>query len=332
MPTIVAAALSLVPESVHPGISATRLSPHRVRHTESMATPETTTRMAAVIQLPTARRTELRRRELAAFLRSRRERVKPEEVGIRYSRRRRTPGLRREEVAQLAGVGVTWYTWLEQGRDINPSAQVLEAIARSLQFDSHEHEHLFALAGVASTTTLPAYQCLDLCPNAVALIKQLEPSPATIVNDRLDLLAYNRVYASFFDNIEAIPVEDRNHLWLAFTDPHWRRVMVDWDDSVATMVAEYRAAMAQHLDEPAWEALVARLHRASPEFTAVWERHDVQTSEGRLKRTLHPTAGLLTLEYTNLWLGQRLGTRIVAYTAADDRTRRRLEALHESLR
>jgi transcriptional regulator with XRE-family HTH domain len=332
MPTIVAAALSLVPESVHPGISATRLSPHRVRHTESMAAPETTTAMATVIPLPTVRRTELRRRELASFLRSRRERVKPEEVGIRYSRRRRTPGLRREEVAQLAGVGVTWYTWLEQGRDINPSAQVLEAISRTLQFDSHEHEHLFTLAGVASIATTTAYQCLDLCPNAVALIEQLEPLPATIVNDRLDLLDYNRIYASFFDNIDAIPAEDRNFLWLAFTDPRWRKVMVDWDDAVANMVAEYRAAMAQHLDEPAWEALVARLHRVSPEFTAVWERHDVQASEGRVKRALHPTAGLLTLEYTNLWLGQRLGTRIVAYTPADDRTRGRLEALHESLR
>jgi transcriptional regulator with XRE-family HTH domain len=297
-----------------------------------MATPETTPRTATVIPLPTARRTELRRRELAAFLRSRRERVKPEDVGIRYSRRRRTPGLRREEVAQLAGVGVTWYTWLEQGRDINPSAQVLEAISRTLQFDSYEHEHLFTLAGVATTSAPAANQCLDLCPNALTLIEQLEPYPATIVNDRLDLLAYNRVYASFFEDMDAIPAEDRNHLWLAFTDPRWKRVMVDWDDSVAIMVAEYRAAMAQHLDEPAWKALVARLHRASPEFTAVWERHDVQTSVGRVKRALHPTAGLLTLEYTNLWLGQRLGTRIVAYTPADDRTRRRLEALHESLR
>jgi transcriptional regulator with XRE-family HTH domain len=295
-----------------------------------MATPETVTPAATVISLPNGRGAELRRRELGAFLRSRRERVKPEDVGVRFSRRRRTPGLRREEVAQLAGVGVTWYTWLEQGRDINPSAQVLEAISRTLQFDSHEHEHLFTLAGVTAAATI-ANQCLDLCPNALKLIDQLEPFPSSIVNDRLDLLAYNRVYASFFENLGSIPVEDRNHLWLAFTDPVWRRVIVDWDDAVATMVAEYRAAMAQHLDEPAWKTLVARLHRASPAFTAVWDRHDVQTVQGRTKRALHPTAGLMTLEYTNLWLGQRLGTRIVAFTPADDRTRRRLESVHESL-
>jgi transcriptional regulator with XRE-family HTH domain len=295
-----------------------------------MATPETLAPSAQLISLPVAGGSELRRRELGAFLRSRRERVKPEDVGVRYARRRRTPGLRREEVAQLAGVGVTWYTWLEQGRDINPSAQVLEAISRTLQFDPHEHSHLFTLAGLTTTTTI-ANQCLDLCPNALALMEQLEPFPASIVNDRLDLLAYNRVYASFFDHIDSIPVENRNQLWLAFTDPAWAKVIVDWDETVATMVAEYRAAMARHLDEPAWKTLVARLHRASPAFTAVWDRHDVQAAQGRTKRALHPTAGLLSLEYTNLWLGQRLGTRIVAFTPADERTRRRLEALHESL-
>ena len=295
-----------------------------------MAIPGTIDAQPPLSSLLAVGGSDLRRRELGAFLRSRRERIKPEDVGVRRSRRRRTPGLRREEVAQLAGVGVTWYTWLEQGRDIHPSAQVLDAISRTLQFDSHEHSHLFTLAGLPIATTV-ANQCLDLCPNARTLIERLEPFPASIVNDRLDLLAYNRVYASFFDDLDSVPVEDRNYLWLAFTDPDWRKVMVDWDEAVAMMVAEYRAAMAQHLDEPAWKTLVARLHHVSPEFTAVWERHDVQVVEGRRKRALHPTAGLLTLEYTNLWLGQRLGTRIVAFTPADEMTRARLHRLHESL-
>jgi transcriptional regulator with XRE-family HTH domain len=329
---MLASAMSLVPESVYPGTRATPLSPSRFGHTgRGMATPKTVTPSGPLVALPGTNGTELRRRELGAFLRSRRERVKPEDVGVRYSRRRRTPGLRREEVAQLAGVGVTWYTWLEQGRDINPSAQVLAAISRTLQFDSHEHAHLLTLAGVPNTPTV-VNQCLDLCPAALTLMDQLEPFPASIVNDRLDLLAYNRVFASFFGNLDSIPLEDRNYLWLSFTDPAWRRVIVDWDDGVANLVAEYRSAMAQHLDEPAWKGLVDRLHRASREFTAVWARHDVQAAQGRKKRALHPTAGLLTLEYTNLWLGQRLGTRIVAFTPADERTRRRLEAVHESLR
>jgi transcriptional regulator with XRE-family HTH domain len=272
--------------------------------------------------------TELRRRELAAFVRSRRERLRPEQAGLPPSRRRRTPGLRREEVAQLAGVGITWYTWLEQGRDIRPSAQVLDAIARTLQLDAHEHAHLFTLAGIATTTI--ADQCLGLCSTVQPLIDQLEPFPAAVVNARLDLLAYNRVYASFFE-LATIPIEDRNLLWLAFTDPGWRSVIVDREDVLGRLVAEYRGAMAEHLDDPAWKTLVARLHRASPEFTAFWDRHDVQGVESRTKRARHPLVGLLRLTYTNLWLGQGLGVRIVAFTPADERTRSRLELLHESL-
>jgi transcriptional regulator with XRE-family HTH domain len=294
-----------------------------------VATPETLNPPATVVAFPTRNGSQVRRREQGAFLRSRRERLQPEDVGLRPSRRRRTPGLRREEVAQLAGVGVTWYTWLEQGRDIHPSPEVLDAIARTLQFDTHEHAHLLTLAGLPVTTI--ANQCLELCPTALPLIERMEPYPACVVNDRHDLLAFNRVYASFFDDLDAIPIEDRNLLWLAFTHPAWRGVIVDWDDAVAQLVAEYRAAMAEHLDEPAWRTLVARLHRASSEFTEVWERHDVQAAVGRTKRVLHPTAGLLRLEYTNLWLGQRLGTRIVAFTPADGVTRARLEALHRTL-
>jgi transcriptional regulator with XRE-family HTH domain len=294
-----------------------------------MATLEALTEQKQLIGVPDGTDGELRRQELGAFLRSRRERIQPEQVGLGSIRRRRTPGLRREEVAQLAGVGVTWYTWLEQGRDINPSTQVLDAIARTLQFDVHEHSHLFTLAGFATTTI--ADQCQALCPTIQPLIDQLEPLPAMVVNSRLDLLAYNRVYASFFEDIETVPLEDRNILWLVFTHPQWQATIVDWDDAVGRLVAEYRAAMARHLDDPAWKVLVSRLHRASGEFTAVWERHDVQGVESRTKRAMHPTAGLLKLDYTNLWVGQQVGTRIVAYTPADERTRERLETLYESL-
>jgi transcriptional regulator with XRE-family HTH domain len=294
-----------------------------------MATPELLTETAPLIGVPQRNDIELRRRELGAFVRSRRERIKPEQVGLHSIRRRRTPGLRREEVAQLAGVGVTWYTWLEQGRDINPSAQVLDAVARTLQFDTNEHAHLFTLAGLPTTTI--ANECMALCPTVQPIIDQLEPFPAMVVNSRLDLLAYNRVYASFFESLESIPIEERNILWLVFTNPEMKAAIVDREDTVGRLVAEYRGAMAEHLDDPAWKTLVDRLHRASPEFAAVWERHDVQGVESRTKRARHPTAGLLKLDYTNLWVGQQVGVRIVAFTPADERTGERLEALYESL-
>jgi transcriptional regulator with XRE-family HTH domain len=294
-----------------------------------MATPDILERPAVAAVAAATNGTDSRRRELGAFLRSRRERLRPEQAGLPPSRRRRTPGLRREEVAQLAGVGVTWYTWLEQGRDIHPSAQVLDAVARTLQLDAHEHTHLFTLAGVATTTI--AEQCLGLCSTVQPLIDKLEPFPAIALNARLDLLAYNGVYASFFDDLESIPIEDRNILWLAFTHPQWRAAIVDWDEVARRMVAEYRAAMAEHLDDPAWKTLVARLDRASSEFAALWERHDVQGIESRTKRARHPQVGLLRLIYTNLWLAQGLGTRLVAFSPADERTRARLELLNASL-
>jgi transcriptional regulator with XRE-family HTH domain len=271
----------------------------------------------------------VRRRELGTFLRSRRERIGPEDVGLQRSRRRRTPGLRREEVAQLAGVGVTWYTWLEQGRDINASAQVLDAIARTLRFDPHERTHLFTLAGAPDTTVADEVSTLE--PTIQLLLDRLEPFPALVVNGRYDLLAYNRVWVSSVPHVETLPLEDRNVLWLMFTDPHWRAVVVDWDDTAARMVAQYRAAMAEHVAEPAWKGLIARLHRASPEFAEVWARHDVQPPENRVKRIRHPVVGLLSFDFTYLWLDQRLGTRIITYTPVDERTRRRLDELHRSL-
>jgi transcriptional regulator with XRE-family HTH domain len=271
---------------------------------------------------------DTRRRELAAFLRSRRERIRPEQVGLPPSRRRRTPGLRREEVAQLAGVGVTWYTWLEQGRKINASPQVLDAIARTLQFDTHEVEHLFTLAGVP-TATVPD-DCGALLPTVQLILDELEPYPAFALNSRWDLLAYNRVQESFFGNLDEIATEDRNCLWLAFTDPRWRTVMIDWEDSVRRVVAEYRAAMAEHIDDPAWQAFIDRLHLVSPEFTAIWNRHDILGPQSQTKRLLHPRAGLLRLDYTNLWL-DKPGARIVAFTPADDESRERLLELYPTL-
>jgi transcriptional regulator with XRE-family HTH domain len=284
----------------------------------------------AVIDLtsPTAA-DDIRRRELGAFLRSRRERLTPECVGIIPAARRRTPGLRREEVAQLAGVGVTWYTWLEQGRDIRASAQVLDAIARTLGFDAQERAHLFTLSGTtdASATT----RCARLSPAVELVLEQLEPYPALAVNARFDILAYNRVWASTFPFVETLPREDQNCLWLLFTTGEWRRALIDWEEAAARMVAQYRAAMAEHVAEPAWKALVARLHRASPEFAEMWARHDVRGPESSVKRLRHPLVGTLRLEHTYLWLDPGLGTRIVAYTPTDARTAVKLDELARRL-
>jgi hypothetical protein len=278
-------------------------------------------------QNPAGRRADqvVRRQELAGFLRSRRERIAPEQVGLPPAARRRTPGLRREEVATLAGVGVTWYTWLEQGRDINASPQVLDAVARTLLLDPHERDHLFRLADTPDGSGQG--DCASLPPTAQLLLDKLEPFPACVRNARFDVLAWNPAYEQMVGSLGDVPFEERNSLWRMFTSPRCRASMLDWEEGTRRMVAEYRSAMAAHVAEPAWKCLVSRLTKVSPEFTELWERHEVASPENLTKRYLHPEVGLLRLNYTHLWLGQRLGTRMTTYTPADDETHERLREL-----
>jgi len=268
---------------------------------------------------------ELRRRELAEFLRSRRERIAPEQVGITYSGRRRTPGLRREEVAQLSGVGVTWYTWLEQGRDIRVSEQVLTAIARTLMLDRDERAHLFRLAGAGDQG--PAGECNAVTPQQRAVVAKLDPYPACIVSGKYDVLAYNRAFNGLVTNFDELPVEDHNCLWLSFTDPEWKRVIVDWEASAARMVANLRVMMADHVGDSSWKSFVNRLCAASPEFADLWSRHEVRAIENKVKEYRHPKVGLLTFETSNTWLAPRAGRRLLTYVPVNAETERRLERL-----
>ncbi|WP_407077488.1 helix-turn-helix transcriptional regulator [Streptomyces sp. SCSIO 30461] len=269
---------------------------------------------------------EIRRRELAAFLRSRRERISPETVGLERGRRRRTPGLRREEVAQLSAVGVTWYTWLEQARDIQVSAQVLDALARTLLLDTTERSHLFHLAGAVDPA--PRTICPSVTPALVAVLDQLEPIPACIQNGRYDILAYNRTYGRLLCDLDTVPAEDRNCLFLIHTNPQWRSSVVLWEETSRLMAAKFRAAMAEHLAEPAWKVLLRRLQAASPEFCETWERHEVVSgAHGRRKQIDNAYVGLLTLDHTDLWLGPVSGARLLTYTPADQESRERLERL-----
>ncbi|MGW5771251.1 helix-turn-helix transcriptional regulator [Streptomyces longwoodensis] len=269
---------------------------------------------------------EIRRHELAGFLRSRRERITPEQVGLPRGTRRRTPGLRREEVAQLSSVGVTWYTWLEQARDIHVSVQVLDALARTLMLDAGERAHLFQLAGATDPT--PAARCPSVTPALEEMLRRLEPLPACVQNSRYDILAYNRVYGRLLGDLDAVPPEDRNCMLLVHTDPQWRSSIVHLEEAERLMAAKLRASMAGHLGEPAWKMLVARLEDRSPSFRENWRRYEVHASPTRTKLFRNPWVGLLTLHHTDLWLTPEFGARMVTYAPADDDTRQRLERLH----
>ncbi|WP_329179121.1 helix-turn-helix transcriptional regulator [Streptomyces sp. NBC_01477] len=267
-----------------------------------------------------------RRQELASFLRSRRERIAPEQVGLPPGRRRRTPGLRREEVAQLAAVGVTWYTWLEQARDIQVSGQVADAIARALMLDQNERRHLFTLAGTADPH--PHLDCPGMSPAVRGMIDQLEPLPAAVFNSRYDIIAYNRTYGRLVTDLDAMPVEDRNVMWLAFTDPLWRERMLDREQNTRLMAAKFRSSMAEHLAEPAWKEMLRRLQQNSAEFRQAWERHEVLRPGSHVKRYLNPEVGLLAFDFTHLWLGPQDGPRLTVYSPVDEVTEERLGRLH----
>lgn len=270
--------------------------------------------------------TEVRRHELAGFLRSRRERITPEQVGLPRGRRRRTPGLRREEVAQLSAVGVTWYTWLEQARDIQVSPQVLDALARALLLDRSERTHLFSLAGAVDPA--PGTECPSVTPALREMLWQLDPIPACVQNSRYDILAYNRTYGRLLCDLDAVAPENRNCMLLSYTDENWRASVVDLPEMNRVMAAKFRASMAEHLAEPAWKALVKRLETASPEFREIWARHEVVGPGGRTKLFRNAQVGLVRLNHTDLWLGPSTGPRMVTYVPADEESRERLERLH----
>ncbi|MDH6450012.1 MULTISPECIES: helix-turn-helix domain-containing protein [unclassified Streptomyces] len=269
---------------------------------------------------------EIRRHELAAFLRHRREHIAPEQVGLPRGRRRRTPGLRREEVAQLSAVGVTWYTWLEQARDIQVSVQVLDALARALLLDPSERSHLFQLAGAVDPT--PATVCPSITPAIRQVLAQLEPVPACVQNSRYDILAYNRTYGLLLCDLDAVPPEDRNCMILSYTHDDWRSSIVHLPEVQRLMAARFRATMAGHLAEPGWKMLLKRLRAESPEFREVWDRHEVVEHRSRRKEFRNRYVGDVSVEHTDLWLGPEAGPRMVTYAPADEESRRRLEKLH----
>ena len=273
----------------------------------------------------TAGGAEIRRHELAAFLRSRRERISPEQVGLPRGPRRRTPGLRREEVAHLSAVGVTWYTWLEQARAIQVSVQVLDALARALRLDGSERAHLFQLAGANDPT--PAASCSSVTPALREMLDRLEPIPAAVQNSRYDIVAYNRTYGRLMGDLDAVPPADRNCVLLAYTNADWQAAIVHLEEAQRLMAARLRASLAGHLGEPAWKMLLRRLEE-SAEFRENWERYEVVRHRSKTKEFINPYVGHLTLVHTDLWLAPEPGFRMVTYTPADEETRARLDRLH----
>ncbi|UGQ13634.1 helix-turn-helix transcriptional regulator [Yinghuangia sp. ASG 101] len=295
-----------------PGASAPHLAP---------APPVT-----RVTRVPPSReRTAERRRALGEFIRSRRERITPEAVGLPPGSRRRTPGLRREEVALLAGIGITWYTWLEQGRSVNASAQVLLSVVRVLGMDDTERAHVFALAELPDPERSVARE--EIGPAIRVLLDQLNPIPAVAIGRRWQFLAGNRAHLGLVGDYRRLPPGERNLPWMYFTDPEWRRMADDWPSTAKSMVAKLRSASAAEAGCPEWESLISRVRAASPEFRELWRSQDVARLGAHLKVLRHARVGVLNVEVIHLTMGDAGGPRITVYTPRDDQTRARMEHL-----
>ncbi|MES4901930.1 MULTISPECIES: helix-turn-helix transcriptional regulator [unclassified Streptomyces] len=270
--------------------------------------------------------THRRRPELAAFLRTRRARVTPADVGMAPGLRRRTPGLRREEVAQLSGVGVTWYTWLEQGRPINVSAQVLDAVARTLRLDQAEREHLYHLAEVPYAPDREG-QAQTVSPEVQGIIDAIDPLPAVVYNARYDLLALNAAYKTLFPSLAVAPPAERNALWQLFSHPGCCSMFINRANELPLMVATLRGGYGRHVGEPAWEDFINRLLGLSEEFARMWHSGDVAPPGSRIKLVRHASVGDLRLISTSLVIQGAPESRVVVYTPSDEQSRVLLDRL-----
>ena len=255
------------------------------------------------------------RTEMAAFLQTRRARVKPEDVGIQpHPGPRRVPGLRREELAQLAGVSVDYYVRLEQGRSGNVSASVLDAVARALLLDEIERAHLFDLAKPKpAARRSPRPQRVR--PEFRRLLHSLDHLPAFILGRRLDVLACNNLALALIGDFESFPAEERNMARYMFLDAEARDRYVDWERCARDTVHVLRMDAGRHPDDPQLSALVGDLSIQSPEFRRWWAEHDVKERTHGTKRYRHPLVGDVTVQYETLRLADDPDQSLMIYTA-----------------
>lgn len=245
---------------------------------------------------------DTRRKELGEFLVALRGRHAPQQFGFPAGSRRRAPGLRREEVAQIAGISPTWYAWIEQGRPVNVSAEVLDRLARGLQLTPSERDYLFELGG--RRDPLEAPPDVDTVSDALLDLLRDIRVPAYLMGRSWNLLAWNKpaekLFAGWLDQPQASQEPPRNLLRFVFRDAAARSLIVDWEARARRLTAEFRADCRTRLDEPAVQALIAELQQESADFARFWKQHDVLERQGGTRAFQHPQRGRVTCQQVTL--------------------------------
>lgn len=251
--------------------------------------------------------------ELGDFIKTRRGKILPSQVGLPSGLRRRTPGLRREEVAQLTGIGLTWYTWLEQGRPIRVSSQVLESLARVLLLDPHERDHLFTLARHVLPSSPLSRQSV-IKPSVQRILDSLQLSPALIIDQRWNVIAWNNASSVVFGDFDMIDPLDRNIVSMIFTDNSYMSLFIDWEFHARGMLARFRTAYGQHVDDPWFAAFIENLKIKSNAFREWWPQHEAQNSTEVNKELKHPIAGKLVFESCSFALSDNPNLKMIVNT------------------
>lgn len=266
--------------------------------------------------------------QLGNYLKDRRARMDPAALGFSL-KRRRTPGLRREEVAQRANVSPTWYTWLEQGRGGAPSADVLDRIARALMLTDVEREHVFLLA-LGRPPEVRYHGVEGVSPRLQRVLDSLEFAPAYVKTSTWDVVAWNRAATLVLTDYGALDRRHRNLLRIVFLDPHVRTKQPDWQGVARFVVGAFRADVARAGAAQGAQALVDELSAASPEFVKLWRDHDVRDTYEGPKRVRHPRVGMIALEYSTFAVDGRPDLSLVIYNPATPADVDRIKSLVES--
>jgi len=250
--------------------------------------------------------------ELADFLKTRRAKILPTQVGLGTGTRRRTPGLRREEVAQLAGIGLTWYTWLEQGRPIHVSAQVIESLSNVLLLDKQERIHLYLLANQPLPAEIPGYQG-NISPILQHVLDSLLFCPSLITDQRWNVIAWNKAACLLFGNFDEMNARERNIVWAMFTDNKYKLLFDDWPLHAKGLLGRFRATCGQYIEDSWLAQFINDLKMQSTEFNLWWSLHEIQSNGEKHKQLNHPVAGILDFEISNFDVSDNSGLKLIVH-------------------
>lgn len=274
---------------------------------------------------------ETRLQALSGFLKAKRAKIVPESIGLAPGIRRRTPGLRREEVAQLAGVSTTWYTWLEQGRDIRMSASVLDCIATALQLTVDERKYLYALALESGTgAALLKEEQPEISPSLKKILNELRFCPTIITDRRYFIVGWNEAASHVFLDFDQIPFEQRNMIRLLFTRKELRRLAVNWEHFVRGFLAIFRAYYGQYVEDNWYDRFIEEMKAVNPDFGHLWQQSEVKSAPEVLIEFRHAKAGKMVFDLTSLQVHGSSDLRCSIYTPAPDTsTENKLKKLME---